>query len=71
MNVYKSIYTNKITGKEIDPVYILHKAKNLNAANQAAISHLYFYYSNAGKSTEFLNKLNKLVKITHIRLKKL
>jgi hypothetical protein len=71
MNIYKSTYTDKKTGVEVDPFFILHKAKNLNAANQIAISHLYFYYSNLGKSTDFLNKLNKLVKITHIRLKKL
>lgn len=65
MNIYKSTYTNKKTGVEIDPFFIVHKAKNLKEANQRAMSYLYFWYSDLGKGTNFLNSLNKLVKITH------
>lgn len=71
MNIYKSTYTDKKTGIELDPFFIVHKCKNLKQANEGAMSYLYFWYSDKGKATNFLNSLNKLVKITHKRISKI
>ena len=71
IHIYKSTYTDVKTGVEVDPFFIVHKCKNLKEANNSAMSYLYFWYSDKGKATNFLNSLNKLVKITHKRLVKL
>jgi hypothetical protein len=70
-NVYKSIYIEKKTGLQIQPFYIIHKAKNIKQANEAAASWLLSYHQEKKRGSDFMNQLLKSTKIINIRFKKL
>jgi hypothetical protein len=68
-HTYQSFYF--IGNEPIEPIYIVHKAKNIKDANYNAKWYVYQYYADRNKSSMFLNRLNNTVVIKTRRLKKL
>ena len=55
----------------IEPIYIVHKAKNIKEANNNAKLYIYQYYINKNKNITFINRLYDSLVIKTKRLKKL
>jgi hypothetical protein len=68
-HTYQSFYF--FENMPIEPVYLVHKAKNIKEANFNAKWYIWHFYKNKNKSTMFLNKLFENVVIKTKRLKKL
>lgn len=70
IHIYKSIYIDKKTGKEVEPFYIIHQTNNIKEANENAAMYILSYYRDRNKGSNFLNTLINSIKIISIRLKK-
>ena len=65
-HIYKSYFF--VNNKPIEPIYLVHRAENIKNANRNALSYILFYYRDKNKSSNFINKLNDVVKIKSKRL---
>jgi hypothetical protein len=68
-HVYKTYFF--IKKENVEPFYIIHKAENINQANEGAKMYFAGYLGQKPIGTIKKNLLNKLLKVKSIRLKKL
>ena len=62
--IYTSYFLNK-NYFQIEPFYVIHRAKNIKNASESAKSFYYHYLKNKNRGAIQINQLMKKIKIFH------